>query len=150
MSINGKCYAGCMAWLGQRLLQASISQESWVRTPLVAKSSRGWGCINKYDYSFSKHFQDLTFLVQHWWLALNPHSIDVTYCAGTSCRYLAVAPVTWGRALRHSVAWAGRAGHREKGGRQPTAEGFIPVHPVGHKEVTSIHSHKITQFNKSS
>ena len=66
----------------------------------------------------------------------------VTYCAGISCRYLAVALVTWGRALGQSTGGLGSVGHQGK--RQPTAEGFIPVRPVGHTGVTSIQSDKIT------
>ena len=76
---------------------------------------------------------------------LNPHSIfvdRVTYCAlctGISCRYLAVALVTWGRALGQSIRRSGQYWSSLKKAGQPTAEGFIPVHPVGHTEATSIH-----------
>ena len=69
----------------------------------------------------------------------------VTYCAGISCRYLAVALVTWGRALRQSIRRSGQYWSSLKKAGQPTAEGFIPVHPVGHTEATSIH----LKFKKS-
>ena len=96
---------------------------------------------------YEEHLQDAAQMV---WLPSGSEELDprsmfidrVTYCAGISWRYLAVALVTWGRALGQSTGGLGSIGHQGK--KQPTAEGFIPVHPVRHTEVTSIQSDQIT------
>ena len=118
---------------------------------------RGWGNIKCFKTIGQIIFKiqpvccstctDSLLVFWHWGLKSCSILVGiVTYCAGISCRYLAVTLVTWGRALEQSKRRTGQYWSSRKKAGQPTAEGFIPVHPVGHTEVTSIQSQtKVTQ-----